>query len=333
MNSELDNQLGLLKKVRQRVLQDAIEGKVTTNWRAANPVVEPASLLLKHIADQKDNLNKRKKVNRKKIVPPVTDEEKPFDLPSGWAWCRIGDIGETKVGATPSKDNPDYWNGNVNWVSSGEVANNRISVTANKITKKGVDETSAKTNPKGSVLVAMIGQGKTRGQVAILDIEAATNQNVCAIRLYDQISPEFVYYFFLSRYEKTRSGASGGNQPALNGIKISNTVLGLPPHKEAQEIVERIQGIEPILSDIERQVAKNRSYTELLMQAALYEAFAAKPVGEQRIGTEPQDNLVTFNSKHLGYYKRVLLAAEIVDQLHTEPTLGHLKLQKLIYLC
>lgn len=270
----LTHQQTLLKKLRQQILQEAIEGKLTAEWRAQNPNVEPATKLLKRITTEKAQLIKDKKIKAQKPLPPITDEEKPFELPQGWEWCRLGDISENKVGATPDRNNPEYWCGTINWVSSGEVANNYISNTREKITDMALGGSSARVNPKGSVLVAMIGQGKTRGQTAILNIDAATNQNVCAIRPRAGIIPEILWYFFLSRYEKTRSGASGGNQPALNGIKISNTVFGLPSIAEAREIIKKLRTIESALNQLETQITQNQTHAEHLMQAVLKEAFS-----------------------------------------------------------
>jgi len=90
LKSELNYQQILLKKLRQQILQEAIEGKLTADWRAANPNIEPASELLKHIAAEKAQLIKDKKIKPQKPLPPIKDEEKPFDLPEGWIWCRLG---------------------------------------------------------------------------------------------------------------------------------------------------------------------------------------------------------------------------------------------------
>ena len=199
LGAELTHQQTLLKKLRQQILQEAIEGKLTADWRKQNPNIEPANELLARIQTEKAQLIKDKKIKKQKPLPPISEDEKPFALPEGWVWCRLGDISEVKVGATPARENPKYWGGNVNWVASGEVANNYIATTKETITLKGVDESSAKINPKGSVLVAMIGQGKTRGQTAILNIDAATNQNVAAIRLSKVMISEIVWYFFICR--------------------------------------------------------------------------------------------------------------------------------------
>lgn len=274
LGGELTHQQRLLKRLRQQILQEAIEGNLTAEWRTQNPNAEPVSELLKRIATEKAQLVNEKKIKAQKPLPPITAEEKPFELPQGWEWCRLGDIAEIKVGATPDRNNPEYWGGVINWVSSGEVANNYIGNTREKITQKALGESSARVNPKGSILVAMIGQGKTRGQTSILNIDAATNQNVCAIRPYDGIIPEIVWYFFLSRYEKTRSDASGGNQPALNGIKIRNTVFGLPSISEANEIIKKLRKTESLLNQLEGQISQNQAHAEQLMQSVLKEAFS-----------------------------------------------------------
>lgn len=273
-SDEAVNQQDLLKKLRQKILQDAIEGRLTKDWREQNPDIEPASELLKRVKAEKEQLIKDKKIKKQKALPAITNDENPFELPESWEWCRLGDISNVKVGATPSRGNSEYWNGNINWVSSGEVANNYVNATKETITEKGMNKSSAKINPKGSVLVAMIGQGKTRGQTAILNIDSATNQNVAAIRPFKEIVPEIIWYFFLSRYELTRSGASGGNQPALNGIKIKSTVFALPPIQETQEIIKLIKRTELTLNQLEEQITSSQTNADQLMQSVLKEAFS-----------------------------------------------------------
>lgn len=92
LTSELTHQQTLLKKLRQQILQESIEGKLTADWRAKNPDVELASELLKRVAAEKAQLIKDKKIKVQKPLPPITDEEKPFELPRGWAWCRLGTV-------------------------------------------------------------------------------------------------------------------------------------------------------------------------------------------------------------------------------------------------
>lgn len=328
LKTELTYQQILIKKLRQQILQEAIEGKLTEDWRMQNPNVKPASELLARIQAEKDQLIKDKKSKKQKPLLPITDEEKLFVLPEGWVWCRLGEIADIKVGATPARENPEYWGGDVNWVSSGEVANNYISSTKETITTRGVNESSAKISPKGSVLVAMIGQGKTRGQTAILEINAATNQNVAAIRLPNQIVPELIWYFFLSRYELTRRGASGGNQPALNGIKIKNTVFALPPAKETKEIIIRLKKIESIIEQLENKINQNQTHTEQLMQAVLKEAFQQDKKADTNVIPFPAMQ----DEEERSFLKRKILAAYIINQSLDDTKFGHTKFEKLLHL-
>ena len=90
--TELTNQQTLLKKLRQQILQEAIEGKLTADWRKHNPNTEPASELLKRIQAEKAQLIKDKKIKPQKPLPPISEKEKPFPLPKGWVWCRLGNI-------------------------------------------------------------------------------------------------------------------------------------------------------------------------------------------------------------------------------------------------
>ena len=142
------------------------------------------------------------------------------ELSPRWCWSSLGQLFQVEVGATPSRSEASYWNGDVSWVSSGEVQFCRIKATREKITVAGLANSSTRLNPSGSVLLGMIGEGKTRGQAAILDLEACNNQNCAAIWVSKTpIRPEFVYYFLWSQYEETRRGSSGNNQPALNKAK------------------------------------------------------------------------------------------------------------------
>jgi type I restriction enzyme S subunit len=274
LTDETEIEETLLKKLRQAILQDAIEGKLTASWREKNSDVERASILLEKIKQEKEQLIKDKKIKKQKPLPPINENEIPFNIPDSWKWCRVGNISNVKVGSTPSRPVKEYWNGDIHWVSSGEVANNFIYDTKEMITEKGFESTSMIMYPKGSVLVAMIGQGKTRGQTSILKINAAINQNVAGIVFeYKNIISNYVWNFFLSRYELTRSGASGGNQPALNGMKIKNTLLPLPPLEEQKEIVKKIESLFKVCDELEVQINSSKTNSQTLMQAVLKEAF------------------------------------------------------------
>lgn len=278
LSTELTHQLNLVKKLRQQLLQDAVQGKLTAEFRSSHPeLVEGshhASELLKKIKAEKQKLIAEGKLKKGKELPAIKTDEIPFDIPEGWVWCRLGKVCKVKVGSTPSRDNPNFWNGDIPWVSSGAVANNFIYDTKEKITKLGFDSTSLVIYPKGSILVAMIGQGKTRGQTSILKIDATTNQNVAGLIIeHAYLLSEFLWYFFLSRYEITRGGASGGNQPALNGIKISNTVFPFPPLSEQHRIIQKLDKLMQTCDALEASIKESAAQNEKLLQQVLREAL------------------------------------------------------------
>lgn len=280
-----------LKRYRAAVLKAAVEGRLTEKWRAAHLDAEPAGKLLERIlAERRKKWEEAqlKKFAEKGQAPPkgwkdtYVEPAKPDiaampKLPRSWIWSSLGQLFPIAVGSTPSRGNSRYWHGDVNWVSSGEVQFRRISETKERITAEGLANSSTRINPKGSVLLGMIGEGKTRGQAAILDIPAANNQNCAAIWVSEtEVLPEFVYFWLWSRYEITRSGGSGNNQPALNKSLVELIPLPLPPIEEQREIVLEVDkycsNLEHNLATLE--VMEGRSGR--LRQAILKRAFEGK---------------------------------------------------------
>ncbi len=157
----------------------------------------------------------------------------------------IGDVFSVTTGGTPPRGNPAFWGGDVKWVSSGEVNFRTIDDTAEKITRDGVENSSAKVNPPGTVLLAMIGQGKTRGQCAILGCYAANNQNVAAIHVYKTPhKPEYVYWWLYSQYQQSRSVETGTAQPALSGERVKRIPIPIAPIDEQCRIVSELNDLQ-----------------------------------------------------------------------------------------
>lgn len=238
-----------LKHYRQSLLKSAIEGALTQKWRDDNKdkIEETGEELLERILVERKQRWEQEKLaefKEKGKTPPKNWQDKypePVqpdttdlpELPDGWVWASLGQCFKVEVGATPSRKQPTYWGGEIHWASSGEVQFGRIKNTKEKITNDGLENSSTQINPKGSVLLGMIGEGKTRGQAAILDIDAANNQNCAALWVPDSgISSEYVFYWLWSQYEKTRSGSSGNNQPALNKSLVEKMPIAISSLKE-----------------------------------------------------------------------------------------------------
>lgn len=183
------------------------------------------------------------------------------------------------VGATPSRARPDYWNGDIPWVSSGEVAFCRITATRERITQAGLENTSTVVHPAGTVLLGMIGEGKTRGQAAILCIPACHNQNSVAIRVCEAGVPSaYVYGYLQSVYEQTRRLSSGGNQLALNGDRVRAMLFPMPPLTEQQRIVAESERRLSVIDELEAAVDADLKRADRLRQAILKRAFEGKLV-------------------------------------------------------
>ncbi|MBL8754879.1 MAG: restriction endonuclease subunit S [Planctomycetes bacterium] len=266
----------ILKRFRQAVLAAACSGQLTEGWRRDRIVIEPATDVLRKIAAKRIELglpSARRVLDTEGIALPETE------LPESWCWCRVGQIADVRLGGTPARKDASYWNGDVPWVSSGEVANCRIATTAERITVLGLENSNAKLYPPGTVLIAMIGEGKTRGQSAILDVLASTNQNVAGL-VFDaaHVEAEYVWLWALSEYEKNRDAGRGGNQPALNGAKVRALPVPLPPLEEQQEIVLRVKRVLNLLDATERRVLQASRQANALPQAILCKAFAGELV-------------------------------------------------------
>jgi type I restriction-modification system DNA methylase subunit len=165
---------------------------------------------------------------------------------------KLGDIYKISSGGTPSRKKSAYWiNGNIPWVTTTEVTNEIITSTNECITKLGLENSSAKIYPINSLIIAMYGQGATRGRTAKLGIEACTNQ-ACAV-LYEkkiEVETDFVWYYMQSQYEKLRSISHGSVRPNLNANDIANYEIPLPSLSEQKDIVSKIGAIESKIASL-----------------------------------------------------------------------------------
>ena len=160
-------------------------------------------------------------------------------LPKGWTRSTLGEIARISSGGTPSRSEPSYWGGEIPWVTTGEIQFNTIEDTTEKITEAGLKNSSAKIFPAGTLLMAMYGQGKTRGQVAKLGIQAATNQACAAIALDADNDPEYFFQYLTSEYEKLRDLSNAGAQMNLSAGILKSFLVSVPPVAE-QRLIARI---------------------------------------------------------------------------------------------
>ena len=278
VTKEVLKQESLLKKLKQTILQEAIEGKLTAKYRAKNPDIGTAKKLLEQIKTEKEKLIKEKKIRPSKPLPPINEDEIPFDIPQNWEWCRLGDISFVGTGATPLTSEPKYYNGDINWITSSATGADFVTEAETKITELALKETNCQIYPIGTLVIAMYGQGKTRGQITELMIDSATNQACAAISIYlkDKALNQFIKKYFQKIYLEIRELASGGAQPNLNMQKVKDTMIALPPLEEQKEIVATIEKLFTLCNELESEINQNKVTVDNLMATVLKEAFETK---------------------------------------------------------
>lgn len=196
-------------------------------------------------------------------------------LPESWRVEPVSAHHSVVSGGTPSRSNPAYWlGGTIPWVKTTEVNYCAIDQTEEHITQAGLDESAAKLLPAGTLLLAMYGQGVTRGRVAILGIDAACNQACAAIRSVDEsIEGQYLYHYLVSRYEAIRQLAHGGQQQNLNLDIVRTLPVAYPVDKTEQ------RDMVAILDAIDRKVVlqeRKRAVLEDLFKALLSKLMAGE---------------------------------------------------------
>ena len=207
------------------------------------------------------------------------DEEIPFEIPQGWEWGRMGNIGDWGAGATPAKGNSDYYGGNILWVRTGELNNGVVYDTEIKITEKALQECSLRLNKAGDVLIAMY--GATIGKVAIAGNEMTSNQACCACTPFGVFNYYLFYYLMGSQMDFIKKG-EGGAQPNISREKLISHLMPIPPLNEQYRIVEQIQKILPLIeiysASQDTQDRLNAEINEKLKKSILQEAIQGKLV-------------------------------------------------------
>ena len=172
---------------------------------------------------------------------PVLVEDLPFDIPDTWAWARLGCIGDWGAGATPARGNPEYYNGNIPWIKTGELNNSYVFSSEETITLKALNECSLRYNKKGDVLIAMY--GATIGKLAIAGIDLTTNQACCACTPYSGINNLYLFYLLMGEKDRFIKMGAGGAQPNISREKIVTHIVPIPPYSEQLKIVNAIKYI------------------------------------------------------------------------------------------
>ncbi|ELW7389303.1 restriction endonuclease subunit S [Yersinia enterocolitica] len=255
--------------LKQTILQLAVMGKLVPQ----DPNDEPASELLKRIEQEKAQLVKEGKIKKQKPLPLVCDQEMPFELPKGWEWVRLGDIGTISGGGTPSKNNEEYWSGDIPWVSPKDMKVDYISTAELNISELAVANSSVRIIPNNSILFVVRGMILAHTfPVAINLREVTINQDMKSISSH-LFNMDFLLYLMkgMSHQILGLVDRSSHGTCKLVSEKLFSLQIPLPPLSEQGRINSRIAEL-VLLCDTLKARLQSAQQTQLHLADALTDA-------------------------------------------------------------
>ncbi|MCQ0504772.1 restriction endonuclease subunit S [Klebsiella pneumoniae] len=248
-----------IKKLRELILELAVRGKLVPQ----DPNDEPASVLLERIAAEKAELVKQGKIKKQKPLPEISEEEKPFELPAGWEWVRLGTLfNSIQSGGTPSKINPAFWGGDIPWASVKDLGSSQyISKTQDYITEAGL-LSGSKLADSGDVLICTrMGLGK----IAIASCPIAFNQDLKAVKLTSHIIPNF----FFNTYSTVKIKGTGTTVEGIKQEQLVNYITGFPPFNEQNKIVVKVKELMSLCDQLEQHTLTSLDAHQQLVETLL----------------------------------------------------------------
>lgn len=270
------------EKLKESILQEAIQGKLTQDWRNQNPNTEPASELLKHIKAKKAQLIKGKKIQKGKYLPTI-EEEMPFNLPEGWVWCRINDLSENRTGNSINKrlKNTKYkklTNG-FNYIGTKDVPFSIGSINYKTGVKIPVSETEKnfKIAKKGSVFICIEGGSSGRKIGLVTEDVCFGNKLLASTPFIESISKYLYYLYYSSHFQNEFENQSKGLRGGVSVTNFKKIKVPLPPIEELKVIVEKVEVMMRKCVSLEQEITQSEAHANMLMQAVLKEAFESSP--------------------------------------------------------
>lgn len=249
--------------------------KILSTWDKA---ISTTERLIDNSKQQKKALMQQLLTGKKRLLD---DSGKPFD--GKWVEIIVGKAAELTAGATPSTKNSKYWGGNIPWMNSGEINLKQVFSVEGRITEIGLQKSSTKLIPENSILIALAGQGKTRGTVAINRVKLCTNQSIAAIMPNaKQLNSEFLYFNLDNRYRELRSMSTGdGGRGGLNLSILKSIKLHLPSLTEQQKIASVLTNADREIELLEQQLTDLKQEKKALMQQLL--------IGKRRVKLDDKE--------------------------------------------
>lgn len=269
---EINTQQSLLKQLKQTILQEAIEGKLTAKWRVKNPDIGTAKEILEQIKNEKEKLVKEKKIKPSKPLAPINEDEIPFDIPQSWEWCKFGNIVEHNAGKTLDR-------GRNKGLAQKYITTSNLYwgyFILDDLKEMLIDESelSKCTVQKGDLLVC---EGGEAGRSAVWenDETICIQNHIHRVRPYQNINTYYLYYYLMKIFltgeiDNYRNGMGIKN---LSGKSLSTIIIPIAPKEEQKEIVATIEKLFAICDELEAEINQNKTTVDNLMATVLKEAF------------------------------------------------------------
>jgi type I restriction enzyme S subunit len=276
ISTELTHQLDLVKQMRQAFLREAMQGKLTAAWRAENPETEPASQLLARIKAEKGKLVKEGKLKKQKSLPPIKEEEIPFEIPEGWEWCRLGSIVEMKRGrfSIRPRNDPRYFKGSYLFLQIGSLdeKGSTIMDAPQTLNEKGLSV--SKLFPKNTIAIAIV--GGTIGNLGVLGKDMCFTDSIIGFFPYSHwYNQKFLLNFLRFKQPEIKFASyQMAGQPNIKIPTLSELYFPLPPLAEQQLIDTKLDELMHLCDQLEASIKASQQQNELLLQQVLREALS-----------------------------------------------------------
>lgn len=303
------------QELKNSILQLAVQGKLVPQSAEDEPAVE----LVKRIITEKQRHISSGAIKKEKALPPITEDELPFDIPETWAWVRLSDISNIIAGGTPSRTITSYWNGDIPWVKISDISDKYVNSTEECITQRGLNNSSAKVFSKGTLLYTIFA---TIGTVGILNIDAATNQAIAGVTFYGEYDLDYMYYVAVGLKDLLVAKGKGMAQMNINQTILKSTPIPIPPLAEQRRIVAKIEELLPLVAEYDEAEQKlsalNVNFPEMLRKSILQQAVQGKLTAR-----DPSDEPASELLKRIHAEKAKLIAEGKIKKEKTLPVISN----------
>lgn len=270
LKSELFSQEILLKKFRQAVTHEVMQGRLLSEIN----IEENAQQLLNRINQEKLKLIKDKKLKKGNVFPEIKDDEKPFDIPESWQWCHLGYIGICQTGTTPSTNNKAYFGNDIPFIKPADVTLNGLITDNEGLSFLGLKE--GIIVPPNSLMMVCI--GGSIGKSYYTSIDVSCNQQINTITPLCGISAQFLQYMMQSDYFQRAiwSKASGGTTPIVNRSKWESILIPIPPLAVQEQILKKLESVNFLCEELFKIITQSKIEIEAIIKTLLTEAIGIR---------------------------------------------------------